>query len=205
MVQVALKVTQAFFDRKAVIDKIGPARARALAKAGAFIQRRAKSSMRERKQPSPPGQPPSVHKGALRRLLFFSYDDRAQSVVVGPVPLNFIGVVPPALEYGGQTRRKNQLRRIRRVGTRGEIELDAPPARRVRQQWNRKRDQATGRWVRYTHIATAEQARRANRLNAALYGDMWIAGAPVAERPYMRPALAAEMPHFPNLFADSIK
>lgn len=201
MVQVALKVTQAFFDRQAVLDRIGPARARALSKAGAFIQRRAKSSMRARQQPSPPGTPPSVHRGTLRRLLFFSYDDRTQSVVVGPTPLAFVGVVPAALEYGGETRRKNPKRRVRRIGRMGEIAVDGE----ARGGKHSHRDEATGRLVRFAPIKTAEQARRANRLNAALYGDLWLAGAPVAARPFMRPALAAEMPNFPDLFADSIK
>ncbi len=63
-----------FFDRRAVIDAVGRANVKVLSHAGAFIQRRAKSSIRKRKRASRPGEPPSSHVGTLRNLIYFGFD-----------------------------------------------------------------------------------------------------------------------------------
>ena len=46
---------------------------------------------------------------------------------------------------------------------------------------------------------------RANQLNQELYGPEYIGGKPIAARPYMGPALRAEMPTLPTLWANSIQ
>lgn len=96
-----------FFDRKAVIDRVGVAKVKVLSKVGAFLRRRAQTSMRYRKAASPPGKPPSAHKetGALlRKLIFFSYDPSSDSVVVGPVAAGK-AEAPRLQEFGGKARR----------------------------------------------------------------------------------------------------
>jgi hypothetical protein len=111
-----------FFDRKRVQDAAEKGTVRALSKFGAFVRRAAQTSMRYRKKASPPGQPPSAHKdkrraalkklgraknnGALlRELLFFAYDPRTRSVVVGPLGFKSKGGVSvPALHEFGGTR-----------------------------------------------------------------------------------------------------
>ena len=108
-----------FFDRRAVTAAADKGMVRALSKFGAFVRRAAQTSMRYRKGPSQPGQPPSAHKskqlaalkkmgrakhnGALlRELLFFSYDPSTRSVVVGPLGFKTKGIPVPALhEFGG--------------------------------------------------------------------------------------------------------
>lgn len=89
--QITMEVTKFFFDRQKIIDKLGKANARALSRAGAFIQRRARSSLRRRKSVSSPGSPPSVHStdsvATLKNILFV-YDPSDQRLVVGPVALN---------------------------------------------------------------------------------------------------------------------
>lgn len=113
---------EGFFDRKVVLDKLDKASHRALAKFGAFVMTRAKSSLRYSKKSSAPGQPPKVHRFAsvrkfskklgrhktrpsspLRDFIFFAYDPERQSVVIGPVALP--GAVGPraleTIEYGG--------------------------------------------------------------------------------------------------------
>lgn len=100
-----------FFDRKAVVDALTAAERRVLSKFGSFVRRRAKSSIRQRKAVSKPGQPPSSHTGLLRNFIYFSLDRDRQSVVVGPVRLNQVqfdasfrpstGTGPELLEYGG--------------------------------------------------------------------------------------------------------
>lgn len=94
----------AFFDAKAVRDKLDPATRRALSKMGAFIRRRAKSSIRKRKRVGTPGQPPSSHEGSLKRLIFFAYDADRQSVVIGPVAFRK-GEAPKLLEHGGSAQK----------------------------------------------------------------------------------------------------
>ena len=72
---------------------------RALSKFGAFVRTRAKSSIRKRKKISEPGSPPSSHTGKLKRLIFFGYDAKNYSVVVGPV-LFGSKRAPEKLEFG---------------------------------------------------------------------------------------------------------
>lgn len=93
-----------FFDRQAVISKVDAATRKVLSKFGAFVRRSAKSSIRKRKKPAPPGQPPSSHTGLLKKFIFFGYDPERQSVVIGPTRLNQKGrgEAPPLLEYGGK-------------------------------------------------------------------------------------------------------
>lgn len=106
-----------FFDRAAVISATDKATRQVLSKFGAFVRTRAKTSIRKRKGSSPPGQPPHSHEGSLRRLIFFSYDKDAQSVVVGPTLINKPTGAPETLEKGGtaiiESRRTRQRRRVR--------------------------------------------------------------------------------------------
>lgn len=92
-----------FFDRDAIVSKIGPAARRALAKFGAFVRRRAKSSLRYGKGVSKPGRPPIVHgtKSPLRELIYFSYDPVRKSVVIGPAMGGKKNDAPDVLEHGG--------------------------------------------------------------------------------------------------------
>lgn len=95
-----------FFDRPKVMKAVDGARRRALSKTGAFVRRRAQTSMRTRKIVSFPGQPPSAHVGLVRKLLFFGYDTVKQSMVVGPVKINKgDGEAPRLLEHGGTVTR----------------------------------------------------------------------------------------------------
>lgn len=95
-----------FFDRDAVIHAVGSARAKVMSKAGAFIRRSAQFSIRGRKNPSKPGQPPTNQTGLLREFIFFQYDPSTRSVVIGPAksPSKKMGgrPIPSILEFGGQ-------------------------------------------------------------------------------------------------------
>jgi hypothetical protein len=118
---LGLKINAAkgnFFDRAKVIRAVDAGTRRVLSRFGAFVRTRARTSMRRRRRPSEPGQPPSVHTGLIKRFIFFVYELARKSVVIGPVKLN--SVVDPgalaALEYGGQStvedRRGGPRRRI---------------------------------------------------------------------------------------------
>lgn len=102
-----------FFDRRNLEFALERAEMRALSKIGAFLRRRARSSLRRRKTPSQPGQPPSVHSTdqvvTLKNILF-GYDPHIHGVVVGPVRLHAkhgrrlgeAGTIPQLLEFGGR-------------------------------------------------------------------------------------------------------
>ncbi|MDR1611876.1 MAG: hypothetical protein LBT97_03725 [Planctomycetota bacterium] len=100
---IHFKLKQLFFDRQAVISKVDAATRKVLSRFGAFVRRSAKSAIRKRRQPAPPGSPPSSHTGLLKKFIFFGYDADARSVVIGPARLggNGRGDAPPLLEYGG--------------------------------------------------------------------------------------------------------
>lgn len=100
-----MRVTELFFDRPLVKRAVDAATRRELSRAGAFVRRRAQTSMRRRRGSSPAGSPPFAHEGSLRKLLFFSYDPKAKSVVIGPVRFRD-GRAPSLLEFGGSVHIK---------------------------------------------------------------------------------------------------
>lgn len=108
------KVRSAFFDSPAVLAKVAAGKRRGLSKFGAFVRRRSRSSIRKRKASSPPGQPPSSHAGQLR-LIFFAWDQSAESVVVGPVSTEGGGRAPQLLEFGGTATRRRRDGRSRQL------------------------------------------------------------------------------------------
>lgn len=107
-----IDVKKLFFDWPAVLKALGRAKLKFLAKAGAFVRQRAKTSMRSTKKSSSPGQPPRAHgRKLLKKNIFFALDKAAETTTVGPLFLNQInrdgdgrpvkGTVPSVLEFGG--------------------------------------------------------------------------------------------------------
>ena len=188
------------------IEAVGRANAMALSRAGAYIRRSAKGSIRYAKGASKPGRPPHAHaskKGGknspLRELIFFAYDDRTASLVIGPTPFRGRAIVPRVLELGGTAPgHKNPSRRIRRVGDAGEIRIGG------RLSAGTKKNRF-GKMVTYTVLRTQSQADRANQLQEELYGPLTIGPVSIAARPYMGPALKKELPALPSLFANSVR
>ena len=98
--EITMQMKDFFFDRQAVIERMSRANHRALVKAGAFIRRRARSSLRRRRRVSPAGSPPSVHSQdpiATLKNILFAYEPHSQSLIVGPVKLNQRAVLGPEL------------------------------------------------------------------------------------------------------------
>jgi hypothetical protein len=116
---IGFEIKKMFFDRKAVTSRVDRATRRVLSKFGAFVRTTARHSIRPRKKISPPGQPPSSHTGLLKKFIFFGYDPRKDSVVIGPVRLSQRGrgdprnSAPQLLEYGGTTTLKRDGKRRR--------------------------------------------------------------------------------------------
>jgi hypothetical protein len=86
---IGAKVKFAFFDSKAVTRRVDPKKKRFLSKFGAFTRRTARSSIKsggKKNKTSAPGEPPRAHgKSLLKKGIFFGYDFRNESVVIGPV------------------------------------------------------------------------------------------------------------------------
>jgi hypothetical protein len=209
-ITLSIKVVELFFDRPAVLNRMDAASAKALAKAGAFVRRAARSRLRRRKRVSLPGESPSVHsKDPIANLKFilFAFDGR-QSVVIGPVGLNqrqyldgqlLAGTVPNLMEFGG------------RAGIREKLENLIPPrAKKRRGQVKRK----------LTEVQIAAIIRKKQQTTPSYQpGEKWVRmgrhkplpGQPVrirlavyAPRPFMAPALKQEEDKFPSLWARSI-
>lgn len=159
-----------FFDRKAVVDATDRGTRRVLSRFGAFVRQRARTSIRKRKDKiSPPGSPPYSHVGLLRKFIFFAYEDRSRSVVVGPVRLNGTesrGTAPRLLEYGGRVRGDGRTISVAR---------------------------GVGRDVKGRFVS---QGRDTITLSGMLT---------YRPRPFMRPALDAELPKLPRMWKGSIR
>lgn len=113
MTTLAIRLnTSLFFDRAAVTRSTDAKQRRVLSKAGAFVRRTARSSIRSRKRPkagqrgrvtrpSRPGEPPISWTKPGIRDIFFQFDPQRMSVVIGPNQFNAKGDVPGILELGG--------------------------------------------------------------------------------------------------------
>lgn len=113
-------VTNAFFDSKRVLRAVSVAERKTLSRAGAFVRRRAQSSIGNKVKrtttPRPPGSPPRNRTGKLKRSIYFAYDFTTRSVWVGPIlfprgqgrgAMLLTRTVPESLEFGGGKRPKS--------------------------------------------------------------------------------------------------
>lgn len=137
-------VKKFFLDSAAVRDALSAGERRALSKFGAFVRRRAKSSIRYKTGTSAPGKPPHAHKSErftresrnkklgtttrrasspLRELIFFSYDPNTKSVVIGPALGGPRTGAPEKLELG-----KGGVRARPYMGPAFRAELPKAPA-----------------------------------------------------------------------------
>jgi hypothetical protein len=101
------RIHRNFFDGAEILKRMSKAEKRALSKFGAYTRATARQSLKYRIKPSTPGNPPSVHKAGMRLrknkktgitkakpysplkdFLYFSYEPKTHSVVIGPVLLS---------------------------------------------------------------------------------------------------------------------
>lgn len=103
-----------FFDRQVVTSAAERGTRKVLARFGAFVRQSARTSIRQRKSISAPGQPPSSHTGLLKRNIFFVYSPESRSVVIGPILLNGKQTdAPRLLEHGDMVVRRQRNRAVR--------------------------------------------------------------------------------------------
>lgn len=180
--KVSLNVRAFFFDRKLIMDRMSEANRKALSKVGAFIRRRARSSLRRRRKVSEPGSPPSVHSAdsvATLKNIIFAYDPFEESLVVGPVRLNQVEdswidmgrtTVPQLHEFGDIVR---------------VLEWSWDGGR----TWSRR-----DRRVRHTSRKRKEVYHFIERRRRARY----------RARPFMGPAMEAERPNIPDAWEGTL-
>ncbi len=112
-----------FFDSPKVVRSVDRAAGRVLSRFGAFVRKTAQQSIKKAPfttkkargkarqnfgtKSSQPGKPPYSHTGLLKKHIYFGYNKRRRSVVVGPTRLNKRdkGAAPALLEYGGKAQR----------------------------------------------------------------------------------------------------
>lgn len=171
-----------FFDRAAVTGAVDKATRKVLSRFGAFVRRRARSSIRKRKKVSQPGQPPSGRTGLLKRLLFFAFEPRRQSVVIGPAALNGgYGDGAEMLEHGGTTTRRLWVIEPEELAG---AKRDA--AGRLRT--------AAGKFVTGGGEVQFRSGRDAPRVTVRHRA-----------RPFMGPAMDAELPGLPGMWRDTVR
>ena len=181
-----MTTTDGFFNAPMMEKAVNKARMKMLSKAGAFVQRRARSSMRRitgkknKGKPSAAGKPPNAHSPAKLSLktILFKYDAKRDAMLVGPIKFNAIArtvsgrtTVPSLHEYG-QTAIIYEERWVAPWGKPSEW-------RRVNSK--RKQKKSPENWEKRTRKVK------------------------YPKRPFMAPALKAEAPNFPDLFENAIK
>ena len=112
MINLTLKQAKFKFSERVILNRTEKGTRKRLRTIGAMVRNIARNSMKKRQSPSPPGKPPRVIDGKLKKFLFYVVD-RAESVTVGPVKLAETGT-PRILEMGGIkiNRRRKAGRRI---------------------------------------------------------------------------------------------
>lgn len=178
-----------FFTDPTVFTEIDKGKAKALSKWGAYVRRTARQSIKNRKGPSAPGQPPHSHEGSLRGLLNFYFDRMTKSVVVGPEikTANSTGA-PNILEFGGSVHKGPVVtQRVFHIGEKG-------PIRRKKSSNQRK----SLVWVR---LKTQEQCEMAKRIyDSQMRKKMEAINFHILPRPYMYPAMMKNLHVAPDCF-----
>jgi len=191
-------------DMKKLLKKARRANIRSLGHAAGYLRKTAQRSIRKSPQVSAPGQPPHTRKGRLRRSILYDVEKNRQGAVIGPVrypgPV-LAQPVPSKLERGVRRHvipaRKFTAADFLKYGY-GPMDVNVPG--RGRSTWTEKGKVPVVRG----RVRTQAQARRAARLH-----NTWGIGGrppkPLAERPYMVPALEKVRPRLPRHWADSVR
>lgn len=191
MFEASYKMKDFFFDRPAVDRALDRATKKNLSKAGAYIRKRARSSLRRRKKPASPGSPPSVHSDdnvANLKNILFAFDPNALAVFIGPVGLNqrnyssqgYSTTIPALMEFGGTIYIREW--RFDMLDRRTfEMVMRNPSMMKFAEEWTR----ADQRW---------QNASRKRKWTLRDLGvEYRVRPATYPKRPFMLPALEEEV------------
>ena len=210
---VHCRIKSWFFDRAIVKRSMDKATYDATFKAGMLIRTIAQRSMRYATQPkagsarvrpvSKPGEPPRAVRPHpwIRDHVSAGYDTATHSAVIGPEILAGSSMAQYILEFGGRTFFRNKRRRIRRIGSGGEVRIGPPMCRTTKPTTNFRGNSVE---VTYARMHSAAQVERANQLQEELYGPANKVVF-IERRPFMGPALAKARPNIQQFWSRSIK
>lgn len=108
-----VRMKKLFVDRKKVLRAADRAAKRPLFRWGAYVRSVSKRSIRKRDGTSKPGKPPHSHTGDLKRLIFFGFDPRTRSIIVGPEL--YASGNAAKIETGGRIRVKRKSKGQKRT------------------------------------------------------------------------------------------
>lgn len=179
-----------FFDAGAVIKAMDKATRAVFSRFGSFVRRRAQTSIRYRVKPSAPGEPPSAHRTGTRTKVnrrTGAVNRQASSPLRDLIFFAYDAatqtvVVGPAL-FAGSKQPRPAGRTIPQTLERGGTLGGAGMSLRLAQAAGRG---AGGRFV--------SRGTRRVRLSGAIR---------IAARPFMAPALEAELPKLVPMYANS--
>lgn len=179
------------FDARLVRQKVNEASFRSLGHASAAIRLTAKRSIRRRKKPSLPGQPPHTPTGALKRIIRYAVDRQRSTADIGPIN-EYTRTIWHLHEFGGVTQKRLRLLPAHRFRV-GEF---GPIRRRDAKRFTRAR------------LMTEAQARRATRLieeeNQSRRRESRLLRRYPA-RPFMRPALDGNRSKLPQFWENAVR
>lgn len=112
--KITIEAKKFFFDRERVLKAVDAGRRQALGHIGGFTRKTAMRSIRRSSRTSRPGRPPNAHEDRLKKNIWYAYDPRHESVVIGPVQFRS-SIVPQTLEHGGTIRVTNKLLNVQRL------------------------------------------------------------------------------------------
>ena len=216
-----------FFSSRFVKDRVDAATRKNLSKAGAYVRTDAKRSIRKRSwrmPPAPPGKPPFSRTGLLKKFIFFRFDPRSMSVVVGPYKLPKMGTAPEALEYGGNSskpqytpkqregmemtdKQRETLRYYGIAPTMSKYAATRTIAALKESKWRKGgRDKKTGKYLGGGATAAMKKAKTGNDLRFGTDGKLINKKSVyVRAHPYMNPALKRQASQMPRLWRNSVR
>lgn len=176
--------------------EVGKAMITSLSHAAGYIYKAARNSIRKRKKPSLPGEPPHTQTGVLKRGIAYDVDKGRQIAVIGPTR-SAVGIIAHTHEFGGTESPK-------RPGDRG-----APKPRFRLAIGGFGPIKAIGKKLIVVRLRTDRQVARSEAIASTIPPSK---GGPPSQkpriypaRPFMGPALARSLNRLPSYWANSIK
>lgn len=197
----------AFFNSKAVREKLSKETHDVFIKFGAYVRRTAKQSIKKRKRISRPGRPPSSHTGLLKHGIFFVFDWNTESVVIGPQKIiGKKGEAPNRLEYGGMSQRHdNPQRRTRCIGDVGIVAMSETGSSGLKNAKKVMTFDGKFVWVVFGKLRSFSQKIAADKMEQKIYGPKVFGGHYIKPRSYMHPAAKKNLHVLPAIWKRSVR
>ncbi len=197
-----------FFDRVKLVKEAERIAFEGLRRNAMYLRRAARNSIRRKKSPSDPGQPPRSVRGDLKRGIEAHWQRGSGEALVGPAGFPWGTGAPNTLEFGGNAVIDKSVRR--KVGDGGEVRVVSGAAAGIKRDSSGKflrtsqrgKEVMPGVRVVFAKMRTQRQADRATAINRSIFGRRTVR---VAERPLMAPSLERSLPKLAPMWAMSVR